>query len=62
MQRDRTDAKLCHGDDQPRTRPTAPLGVELRTLPQPTHAMANLRATIGLIAGLLVVWLVIVAA
>ncbi len=62
MQRDRTDAKLRDDDDQPRTRSTAPRGVAVRTLTQPAHAMANLRTTIGLIAALLLVWVVIVAA
>lgn len=62
MRRDQTDAKLRHHDDQPRPRSAASLGVAVRTLTHPAHAMANLRTTIGLIAGLLVVWVVIVAA
>jgi len=62
MRRDQIDARLRHDDDQPRTRGTAPFDVAVRTLTQPTHAMANLRTTIGLIAGLLLVWFAIVAA
>ena len=62
MRRDQADAKLRHDDDRSRPRRTVSLGIAVRTLTEPTHAMANLRTTVGLIAGLLLVWFVIVAA
>ncbi len=68
MRRDQTDAKISHDDDQPRTRlaarrsTTTRLSTTARTLAAPpTRAVANLRATVWLITGLLVVWAVIVA-
>jgi hypothetical protein len=62
MRRDQTAAWLQHDDDQSWTQSPLKLGVRARILVQPTHAMANLRTTIGLIVGLLLVWFVIVAA
>jgi hypothetical protein len=60
MRRDRTDATFGHTDYYPQTRPVAPLVTTLPTPARPPHAMANLRATVGVIAGLLLVWVVIV--
>jgi hypothetical protein len=61
MRRDQTDAKFRHDDDQLRTRLGTRRSTTALTLAQPTHTMANLRATVWLITGLLVVWAVIVA-
>jgi hypothetical protein len=55
---DQTAAQLHHDDDQ-----SWPVkhGVGGRMPAQRTHAMANVRTTMGLVAGLLLVWVAIVA-
>jgi hypothetical protein len=60
---EQTAAGLRHSDDQPRTRPVAQRSTTARTLAQPATAAAaaNVCATIGLIACLLLVWAIIVA-
>jgi hypothetical protein len=62
MRGDQIAAKLYHDDDQFWTQPPLKLGVRARIPAQPPHAMANVRTTMGLIAGLLLVWVAIVAA
>jgi hypothetical protein len=62
MRRNQTAAKLHHDDDQSWTQSSLNLGVRARIPAGPTHAMANVRTTMGLIAGLLLVWVAIVAA
>jgi hypothetical protein len=60
MRGDQTAAKLHHDDDQPWTQESLTLGVRARILAGPTQAVANVRTTMGLIAGLLLVWVAIV--
>ena len=62
MRREQTDAGFRQGDDQPQARPVVRLGTAARTLAQPMNPAANIRATVWLIACLLLVWAVIVAA
>jgi hypothetical protein len=58
MRRNQTDANCRHHDGHPWTHLDAQPGV---TVPaQPPHAMANVRTTFGLIAGLLLTWVIIV--
>jgi hypothetical protein len=62
MRRDQTDATLGHTDYHPQTRPAARFVTTMPTPARPRHATANLRATFGVIGGLLLVWVVIVTA
>jgi hypothetical protein len=61
MRGDQTAATLHHDDDQSWMQSPLKLGVRARIPAQPAHAMANLRTAVGLIAGLLLVWVAIVA-
>ena len=62
MRRDLTDARFHHASDgRRRAGPAAHHGITARTLCQPMHATANFRVTVWLIAGLLLVWAIIVA-
>ncbi len=62
MRREQTDARLRDGDEQHPMHPAAQPGAGARTLAQPMNAVANIRATVWLIACLLLVWVAIVAA
>lgn len=62
MRHDQTDARLRHGDDQSPMRPPAQPGTGARALGHPMNAAANVRATVWLIACLLLVWAAIVVA
>jgi hypothetical protein len=60
MRCDQTAAKLHPDDDQSWTQSPLKLGVRARIPAQPAQAMANVRTTMGLIAGMLLVWVAIV--
>jgi hypothetical protein len=60
MRGGQTAAKLLHDDDLSWTQSSLTLGVRARIPAQPTQAIANVRTTMGLIAGLLLVWVAIV--
>jgi hypothetical protein len=62
MQRNQADTKFHYEDDQSWTQLSLSLGVRARIPAQPAQAMANVRTTMGLIAGLLLVWVAIVDA
>lgn len=60
MRRDHTAAKPCQTDDRSRAHPAAQPGAITRTLGHAPHTAANLGSTLGVIAGLLLVWVLIV--
>jgi hypothetical protein len=60
MQRDRTDAMLRYGDNQPQVGVASRRHAVARTLAAPANVTTNIRATLWLIACLLAVWAVIV--
>jgi hypothetical protein len=61
MRRDQTEAMLRHSDSQPQARLATQGHAATRGLAQPASATANIRATVWLIACLLLVWTIIVA-
>jgi hypothetical protein len=60
MQRSHTDAMLRLGDNQPRVGLASRRHAAMQGPSQPASATTNVRATLWLIASLLVVWAVIV--
>jgi hypothetical protein len=61
MRRDQAAGMLHYDGDQLLPQPSLELRVRAGIPVQPTHAMANVRTTLRLIAGLLLAWGAIVA-